>query len=1714
MKFMAATIVKYILDESRKNRDRTLRFVLPSYPPDLLFEIGKGVADGSLKITDITVRFEYGIAYKLGETWQRGTQKERDIFHQIKKRNWYNDTDNLTSLRHLFRGEDEDCLIVLLAGYQDIRDQASLQDFFHLDQKTLWEICLNKSFELWVIKAVKEYVNPEGNEDAIKRVASIFRDLYQFGFADPLEVSRYLETKDFSIALDGRDVLKAVLADLNVFGLPNMIGYEKHSKKRFTHYLTSAQKFMSYSSFIDENNRRKARNRINAFKESKETPSQETLGVFKEIKSLLASLEKYIDKASQDELDKLAKADFVYLYDKILQFKVSRRRNREQIVKLKGHALEVFLHALWLSLTEFKKNYRGTFVLDNITSISLQCQEFKHQYDNDNEEKAQDFLNKLLGGIDEYLEAHVELKKSDGRLIDVEASLFPKNIGDINYIPARTAVPGLFFQVYIRGENSYYSKKFEWLLGKNCQARFLVQLFNWVCSNFKKSYVLPIFNTQYVNEMFMVKDEEDLIRIMNIALERPSSSIEDLFDAPNVDQKDPLQDSLYKLSTCYQEFLSEYTQTGFISALYNKFDSVRKAYSEVLSKYVSNSSATSIGPFLMKAFMLISEKYSQAKGWQWNKCLKYAVVTPLHPALLDMIHNQHAYLCKSFCTYILKGLAEVGVRGLAESNWHRLVDLAQIKWPIQGLIDDNSMLDTNVRSYDYIHLVGTSEDEYSTISSRLLVKYEDSDSHDVSDTELFRLTQEGKLIQHVLFDYRHLHPYANDGLSIGVYCGGSIQQVIVGIDAFLAEVANKAEDVFSLNLTIFSDSPDDTGISTWVEAWKERWHEAEGVSARKHYAHSKISVYYRVVPQRDREHLTKLIYQTDLDLVLFINFTRPKESEFKPLNTVCPCGFQDYLKFPVLEKVNCAVIDGGKVKERELVLSNRRFNLGTLHAEVMARLRNPYGAGPEHVVVSTTDFGPWEKVIDAAHKNCVWFVCMDPIVDEKLIRKGDNDREIIGFGTGVGPHGEYNFTISTEQFYLSDVVNKISRQLAGLIKSNDHAVIKKVASNLTKEALSISGLSIVKATGPSQYVRDFIAYALVRKLLPQEEEVFCDEIISLDAFMHWFDFGPGAMRPDLLRLQAKIENLSFKIKAQIIECKLAKQSEGYLEKALQQIEEGLKQLIPKFRPRQTVTPVGVEDEDSESLPPDQRYWWMQLHRLISSRGEIRNAQYKETLQALEGVSDGCYDIEWEAAAMAFWTDVSYGQLSKVPQWNFNIDDQEMNIYSIQCGKEFIVQAGLNQANHILFDGSSTVNYYYARPKTATVEDKAIDIGGELPVTPVDPGQHEVDRGEQPPAKVSSVPKRIFLGRGTAGGRDIYWEFGHPDLPNRHLLIFGASGTGKTYTMQAVMAELSKCKINSLIVDYTSGFTKQQLEPIIVDQLNPKQHIIRRQPLAVNPFRKQSDYLDDEPLEDKPAQVAQRASGVFAEVYRLGEQQKSVLYNAIQNGVEDVGNSFNLNMLVEKLEDIRVQGGVRANPAVTVLNKIKPFVDMNPFGQEDPESWEKLFLDPISKCHVIQLAGFMKNSARLITEFSLIDLYWYYRTKGGKDKPRVIVLDEIQNLDHSLERPLGQFLTEGRKFGISLILATQTLSNLSKDERDRLFQASHKLFFKPADTEIKSFAQLLASATNESLDSWIQRLSGLKRGECYSMGYAYNPGTDKLEVNRAFKIKINSLEDRF
>ena len=77
---------------------------------------------------------------------------------------------------------------------------------------------------------------------------------------------------------------------------------------------------------------------------------------------------------------------------------------------------------------------------------------------------------------------------------------------------------------------------------------------------------------------------------------------------------------------------------------------------------------------------------------------------------------------------------------------------------------------------------------------------------------------------------------------------------------------------------------------------------------------------------------------------------------------------------------------------------------------------------------------------------------------------------------------------------------------------------------------------------------------------------------------------------------------------------------------------------------------------------------------------------------------------------------------------------------------------------------------------------------------------------------------------------IYWEFGSPSLGNRHMLIQGKSGQGKTYFIQRMLRELSLQGIPSIIIDYTDGFKKSKLEDEFKDVLKKSSSVIEARSL--------------------------------------------------------------------------------------------------------------------------------------------------------------------------------------------------------------------------------------------------------------------------------------------
>lgn len=1783
MRYLVGTLVEWVAKElgnAAPERNKLL-FVLPSWDSSLLLYLGKQLAELAARAPRPT-RLYYSVAYRLGMEWAQGSPAQRSDLAELQRLGWYNADDNLTSLRNLLP-EEKELLLVVLAGFEHITDRHSLQDFYQLDNDALWRIALRGTTSKWVKEKFERETGDAGRH-GIDWAISVLDYLYEKALADLPQISGFLDSIKLQEAENARDACRILLSRLSYFGLPALPGLTasgaQKRKALCGSYLEKAREFFNYSTFLAPRKREEYVKKVDRMLVTPDSLVAEDwqLGVFRSADHLLRAVRNYIANREPAMIEDLRSADFVLISDKILGYKPRPEeplpKRKQRITDVAGLMPEVFLRAVWLTVIDStdRRNIRG---------LNLQSVCFKHNFVVDEEgaeqlrsETAEVFLRRLLGGIDGWLTNSLQLGNGEQEL-KVNISLCPgAKPGQPPIAYATTSGRcGLRFSctlTYYDGER--FTRDFFWPLPMNHPCRVMLWLFRWAYEQFKDSgNDLPLFVLPGVNRLCRVRNEEEAHRLLARALQREDRQVLNLrYPAGGFsDASRAVYGKLKDLSLWYQRFLTGVHDRGLFSALAARgegeleYEQLARAYRAALKTCLRGEDPAEAESALLlyKAFLVVDGASLSDQNWLWEKSLPAALVTPLHPAMLEMLYYQFSYLAESLC-YLVEGL--LSGRGSVQprkDTWGRVVELAAVRRPL-GVVFSNRRLETAGRDFAYLQVIGrgtqvTDADELELAEEEVV----DDDDDEVSASELFRLGRLALLVKQILADYKEMHAYAEDGLSLAVYAGGSLQQIIAGVDAFVKNLLDaRGEEYgpqYGLALTIFSDTHTDWTVQRWLKAWQDSWQQVDGRGS-EYLNRCRMVLHYRLVgAEEDYSDLRKLLEEGSYDVVFLADFFKEDESGFWPLPEEMPRRLKNYRYFPVLEKVCCRMKGDAFKEKRWRVLSNRRFILGTGHSRLVSSLQTIRAGEIEEqdlLLVETRHPGAFRQVLETAHVHSVWVVCIDPAMDEHLIAslqdKNGKNPDIIGFGTGVGAHGEANFTVSTTRFYLTEIRKRTAGWLINLFPGLPYAEADRIAAVLLRrspdERPYLSGLSLVKSTGPERFLREFIAGRIVRLLLvpdqgEKDEKVFSDVLVSLDAFGHWFE--GDAPRPDFLHLKSSIVDGRVVVQARLLECKLASENEAHLSKAGEQVKTGLDQLVPRFRPCPPGEIPGVKDM------PEQRYWWLQLHRLIASHG-IANYHDGNVLAALELLSEGYFDIKWQAGVFTFWTDWSAAEVQIDVLREVELpEDKQLVVRIFQFGRDFIKRMPDPAVRMVQLGEWPAVGYVGLPPEeepdvdntSAAVDGGAgvspagddlrgsqgsaglIDVstpttapevlGSSGPATPDTTASVGVPpKDMEPELPQASVPGRILLGR-RAGGKAVYWEFGHPDLPNRHILVFGASGTGKTYTIQCLLAELGRSGQNSLIVDYTSGFTGGQLDSLFVGYFQPKQHVVRNEPLGVNPFRRQRYLEDGIELSDNPAQVAQRVVGVFNKVYNLGEQQWSTLYNAIREGVEQYGDVFTVPRLLAKLEVISTAGGQSALPALSLVNKLRPFVDMNPLGPRQGGGWEEMFTNPRNRCHIVQLMGFASDMARLITEFILMDLYWFYRSCGSEARPRLVVLDEVQNLDHAEGGSLASILREGRKFGLSLILATQTLSNLKREERDRLFQAAHKLFFRPADTELRSFAAIIADATGERPDDWVSNLASLKRGECYSMGYARRDDGGGLMANHYAKIRVTALSER-
>src|SRR5260370_9592606 len=140
------------------------------------------------------------------------------------------------------------------------------------------------------------------------------------------------------------------------------------------------------------------------------------------------------------------------------------------------------------------------------------------------------------------------------------------------------------------------------------------------------------------------------------------------------------------------------------------------------------------------------------------------------------------------------------------------------------------------------------------------------------------------------------------------------------------------------------------------------------------------------------------------------------------------------------------------------------------------------------------------------------------------------------------------------------------------------------------------------------------------------------------------------------------------------------------------------------------------------------------------------------------------------------------------------------------------------------------------PSTSLAE---LERPATLPNRPIPPIVGESDPGEEEDDDDAEKvrPDAIYIGEDEGYSGTVYWEpTNKADVPNPHLMIMGDSGSGKTYSTQCLIAELSQKNIPSIVFDYSQSFEVAHLEKPFLKFTNVKEHVLADTVLPINPLQ--------------------------------------------------------------------------------------------------------------------------------------------------------------------------------------------------------------------------------------------------------------------------------------
>ncbi len=326
-------------------------------------------------------------------------------------------------------------------------------------------------------------------------------------------------------------------------------------------------------------------------------------------------------------------------------------------------------------------------------------------------------------------------------------------------------------------------------------------------------------------------------------------------------------------------------------------------------------------------------------------------------------------------------------------------------------------------------------------------------------------------------------------------------------------------------------------------------------------------------------------------------------------------------------------------------------------------------------------------------------------------------------------------------------------------------------------------------------------------------------------------------------------------------------------------------------------------------------------------------------------------------------------------------------------------------------------------------------------------------------------------------------------PNEHILSTGGSGVGKTCRDNVIALDCARNKKTVIVLDVHQTHVKERIFYPLSEEY--EQYTNRISILndgldlsLLNPIKNSLG------VEEPFIHHVNSVLNALSSNQNMGSKQIAALRTAIIHAIQ-TRYSFSCESAALATALLREED---AN-SYTVYQRLWTLLNSNILRP----SQSKIKKGAIN---ILDFTGIDDLTQATLSEVILSTL-WRNVQFGGLQNTFgeiVIILDEFQNLSLKQGSTLRLMLHEGRKFGIKLVLSTQTLEVFPRDVLALLNQPATRLYFKPSPFDLYKTAKEILMYTGYDLS---KELASLQIGECYGVGNFY---CDGAEINRPILLK--------